>query len=208
MDPFAAALEAQFSAPGSAAAVYTPATGGGSINVRAIVRQPNTRTYFGTTNGAFLTRIVELQASAVAAPANGDTIIIIGGEIMQIAGSPYLDVERITWLCEVPELDRRIALLRQSRVRNLGGDWVEAFVAFAEDVPAAAQFAPGSEAITEAQDTAWSTAVFRIANSLTVADLKPRDRLRDRDGREFDITSVAELGDRAGLQIEAKASAD
>ena len=128
--------------------------------------------------------------------------VIAGAEILQIAGEPQLDAEGLTWLCEVPVLDQAVALLRQGRVRDGGGDWVEGFAPLAADVPAAVRIGPGRETIADAQSGAWLSGIFRIVRSATVADLKPSDRIVHR-GLEYDITAVAELGQRAGLEIHA-----
>lgn len=206
MDPFAAALDALFSAPGSAAAIFAPGDGSPAINVRIIVRQSDTRTYFAKTNDAFATRLIEVRRAEASLPVHGD-VFIAGVEIFQVAGSPYLDVEGQTWLCEVPILDHAVTLMSQQRVRDSGGDWTEKFAPYADNVPAAVQFAPGAENVVDAQNAAWTSAIFRIAYSDNVAALKSKDQLLYRD-QPFDIISVAEIGEMAGLEIHGTRIAD
>jgi Phage head-tail joining protein len=205
-DPFAAAAGALFRAAGSAAAVHTPAAGGASTEIRIIRRQPEGRTFFGKADDSFVTRVIEIQRSAVEAPGHGDTVIA-DGDILAIAGEPQLDPEGLTWLCEVPVLDHAVALLRQGRVRDAGGDWVDGFASIATDIPAAVRFGPGRETIVEGQSVAWIEGVFRIVRTDLVADLKPRDRLTHR-GQAFDITAIAELGRGAGLEIHGLRKVD
>lgn len=102
-DPFAAALDAMFFAPGSAAAVYQPIDGSAPFPVRVIRGQPDE---LGPRNTVQATNVFDLRRSEVLRPVHGDTIAIggeivagaiTGGEMFELIGTPMLDVEGITW---------------------------------------------------------------------------------------------------------------
>jgi hypothetical protein len=105
MDPFAAALEAQFHAPGSAAAAYQPVDGP-PFMVRVICGRPDLTGGYGETEIIHGSRQLELQRSEVPAPADGDLIAvggvivagsILGGELLRLVGDPISDVEGLSW---------------------------------------------------------------------------------------------------------------
>lgn len=98
VDPFALALDAMFHAPGSAAAVYQPATGS-PVNIRVIRSAPDRETRFG--EGRILNNaatVLELRRSEVPNPVDGDAVVI-GDETFRLFGDPVLDLERIGWTC-------------------------------------------------------------------------------------------------------------
>lgn len=104
-DPFAAALDAQFNAPGSAAAVYVPAEGQ-FVAVRTIRSQPDETLTMGDTQIVVGSNIFELRRSEVGHPEDGamlilggfvDGAVVTGGEIFRLTGEPMLDVEGLTW---------------------------------------------------------------------------------------------------------------
>lgn len=98
VDPFALALDALFYAPGSADAVYQPASGP-SVPIRVIRSAPDRETRFG--DGRILNNagtVLELRRSEVPNPTSGESVMI-GGETFQIFGDPVLDIERIGWTC-------------------------------------------------------------------------------------------------------------
>jgi hypothetical protein len=103
MDPFAAGLDAMFSAPGSAAAVYQPTDGSAPLPIRVIRGQPDELGARGLVNA---TNVLDLRRSDVANPQNGDIVAIggeivdgavTGGEMFELYGVARLDVEGITW---------------------------------------------------------------------------------------------------------------
>lgn len=105
VDPFAAALEAQFDAPGSAAAVYLdeftlPAA------VRVIRTQPDRDQSFGRVVAVVSDDTFSVRRSQVAQPADGGYIVVgatlsgsdpLGGEWFRIDGPAMLDLEGLTW---------------------------------------------------------------------------------------------------------------
>ncbi len=95
MDPFAAALDALFNAPGSAAAVYVPVDGF-PTDIRVIRSQPDVNTSFGDSQIIQATNVFEIRRSEVAAPTHGGRLMI-GDEIFAIQGDGRLDVEGLTW---------------------------------------------------------------------------------------------------------------
>lgn len=107
MDPFAAALDAQFNAPGSSAAVYVP-QGGAPVAVRVIRSQPDTSIGFQQARAIQQSNSFDLRRLDAPAVAHGDSIIVgaelvagevVGGEAFDILGDPMLDVEGLTWTC-------------------------------------------------------------------------------------------------------------
>lgn len=107
MDPWAAALDSMFMAPGSAAAVYQPVEGV-PRHIRVIRSAPDRTTGFGDGQIINTSTALELRASDVPTPQRGDMIIIggtladgviTGGEIFELFGDPILDLERLGWTC-------------------------------------------------------------------------------------------------------------
>jgi hypothetical protein len=105
MDPFAAALDALFDAPGSAAAVYVPVEGS-PVAVRVIRSQPDALTGFGDGRVIMATNIIEVRKSEVSYPdrrdylaIGGDLVdgVVSGGDLFSISEEPRLDVEGLTW---------------------------------------------------------------------------------------------------------------
>ncbi len=107
-DPFALALDALFTSPGSAAAVFQPADGS-PIKIRVIRSAPDRETAFGQgriVNNAGT--LFEIRRSDVESPQDGDFVVIdgeivdgqvTGGETFALFGDPVLDLERIGWTC-------------------------------------------------------------------------------------------------------------
>ncbi len=107
-DPFAMALDAQFMAPGSEAAVYQP-TDGTPVEIRVIRSAPDRETGFG--QGRIINNagtLFELRRSEVPDPQPGDFVVInadivdgqvSGGQPFTLFGDPVLDLERISWSC-------------------------------------------------------------------------------------------------------------
>lgn len=104
-DPFQAALEAQFEAPGSAAALYVPATGP-LVATRTIRSQPDQSVAFGNGQVVLASNQFEVMRSAVAAPVEGDAIQLVDadgwplpGGHFRISAEPMLDLEGLSWTC-------------------------------------------------------------------------------------------------------------
>lgn len=97
INPFELALDAQFHAPGSVEAVFTPAVGDPLPDpVRVIRSQPDERTDFGAGTVIQGTNIFLLRRSEVAAPRKNATLQI-GGATFTLKGEALLDVEGLTW---------------------------------------------------------------------------------------------------------------
>ena len=97
MDSFAAALEALFNAPGSAAAVYISADRY-PLDIRVIRSQPDVEAAYGTTRSIQAANMFEIRKSDVGCPAPGDRLLI-GDTVYEILGDAMLDVEGLTWSC-------------------------------------------------------------------------------------------------------------
>lgn len=106
-DPFAAALDALFNAPGSAAAVYVPLQGA-PVAIRVIHSQPDASPTFQQMRTVQQANSFDVRKSEVPAPQPGDLIIkgavltdsfVDGGERFEILGDPMLDIEGMTWIC-------------------------------------------------------------------------------------------------------------
>ncbi len=107
MDPFAAALDAQYHAPGSAAAVYQPIEGP-PRDIRVIRSAPDRMTRFGDGQIINASTSIEVRVADVPRPQRGDAIVIgarlvdgviVGGEAFELFGDPVLDLERLSWAC-------------------------------------------------------------------------------------------------------------
>jgi hypothetical protein len=105
MDPFAAALDALFYAPGSAAAVYVP-DDDGPRQVRIIRSQPDAVAAFGDGQVILATNLIEVRKSDIEFPSRsahlvigGELIdgVVTGGDLFSIGEEPRLDVEGLTW---------------------------------------------------------------------------------------------------------------
>lgn len=107
-DPFAAALDALFSAPGSAAAVYKPA-GGVPRAVRVILSNPEDDVAYGGGRVRIRSKVVEIRRVDAPAAKPGDVIAIgasiadgaiVGGDpVLTINSEPRGDIEGLTWFC-------------------------------------------------------------------------------------------------------------
>lgn len=98
MDPFQMALDAMFYAPGSVEASLT-LPGEQPLIVRGIPSRPSEELDLG--QGAIVadTFTIMLRRSEVAQPHGG--ALTIGDESFSITGEPRIDVEGITWTCEL-----------------------------------------------------------------------------------------------------------
>lgn len=93
------ALGKLHAAAGSVAAVFTP-IGGEAVEIRVIREQATGEVPFSDTVIPADTNIVSMQRSDVARPLRGDALSI-GGEDFVIDGEPRLDIEGLSWSCEL-----------------------------------------------------------------------------------------------------------
>lgn len=99
------ALDAQFNAPGSMAAVFEPLTGD-PIPVRTIRSQPDATASFGAgdiiqASDVFLLRAIEPLAdgtSVAIEPIEGAVIVIEAGSFA-LSSDIRIDAEGMTWSC-------------------------------------------------------------------------------------------------------------
>lgn len=97
MDPFAAALDVLFFAPGSSEAFYTPKGGSEQpVPVRVIRGQPDKAVGFGEQQVIEGTNVFEIRKSDVTEPVKG-SLIRIGDVRFKLLGEAMLDVEGMTW---------------------------------------------------------------------------------------------------------------
>jgi hypothetical protein len=111
MDPFASALDALFTGPGSEAADYVSESGV-QEGVRIIRSRPTADATFGDSRIRQDTCEIDVRRSEVPKPAPGDRFLIreidpvTQAEVLTvciITADPALDVEGMTWTCEAPE---------------------------------------------------------------------------------------------------------
>lgn len=97
MDPFVAALDAQFHAPGSAAAVYDDEVMV-AHPIRVIRSQPDADPNYGGQRIIQASNSLSFRVSDVAEPIDGASVTI-GTEVLILHGDAMLDVEGLTWNC-------------------------------------------------------------------------------------------------------------
>lgn len=205
MNPFAAALDALFLAPGSAAAVYVP-PGGQELEIRVIERQRVGTEGTVRPRPVSLGKVFDVRVSDVAAPEVG-AVFLIDGRILVLTLPPELDAEGLTWFCDLPGLNRNLEILGPTRAQNEYGDMVDSFGVIMT-LSAARLDRSGTEGEqTDAnQVAAWQQATFFIPWSEAAAAITPAYQLRE-GGRTFDIQTVAQVGTRAALEITGIAKA-
>ncbi len=105
VDPFAAALEAQFNAPGSAAAVYLSSSAM-PVPIRVIFGQADQSVSFGGGRIVQASHQLLLLRRQVPDPAEGDTVFvdaaldgyrITGGRQFRFIGDAVGDLEGLMW---------------------------------------------------------------------------------------------------------------
>jgi hypothetical protein len=97
---FTAAFDALFADPNLATgAVYRAGVADPGVPVRAIIRQPDRIGEFGETRILTETTMLDIRASEIAAPAEGDTIVADGSTYV-IQGEPIRDADRLIWTIE------------------------------------------------------------------------------------------------------------
>ncbi|MGO4167858.1 head-tail joining protein [Novosphingobium sp. YAF33] len=205
MNPFAAALDALFYAPGSAAAVYVSPSGEQS-EIRVIERQRIGSEGTVRNRPVSVGKVFDVRVSDVAAPEVG-AVFLLDGRILVLTLPPELDAEGLTWFCDLPGLDRDLEILGPTRAKNEYGDLVDTFGVIMT-LPAARLDRSGTESDqTDAnQVAAWQQATFFIPWSEAAAAITPAYQLRE-GGRTFDIQTVAQVGTRAALEITGIAKA-
>ncbi len=102
-DPFATALVALHSAPGSVAATYA-IPGGQPVTLRAIWAQGSKDAGGRVDRMVLDTNMFDIMRSDVDAPVRGATIALsdprTGSALtFRVNGAPILDVEGISWAC-------------------------------------------------------------------------------------------------------------
>ena len=97
MDPFVAALDAQFHAPGSAAAVYDDGVAV-ARPIRVIRSQPDADPNYGGQRIIRATNSLSIRVSDVPEPVDGATVTI-STVVLTLHGDAMLDVEGLTWTC-------------------------------------------------------------------------------------------------------------
>jgi hypothetical protein len=111
MDPFASALDALFTGPGSEAADYVSESGV-QEGVRIIRSRPTADAAFGDSRIRQDTCTIDVRRFEVPTPVAGDRFLIreidpvTKAEVRTaciITGDPALDVEGITWTCSAPK---------------------------------------------------------------------------------------------------------
>lgn len=111
-DPFAAALDAQFNAPGSAAADYVVGSAS-PLPIRVILSRPDRDDPFGTGQVISRTVMINIRRSDVPAPTAGalvkvgsrdaDGVLTVEAEY-HLTDEPMSDVEAMTWECGAQEV--------------------------------------------------------------------------------------------------------
>ena len=97
MDPFAAALDVLFFAPGSDEAFYTPRGGAERPDpIRVIRGQPDKAVGFSGQQVVEGTNVFEFRKSDVAEPVKG-SVIRIADVRFKLLGEAMIDVEGMTW---------------------------------------------------------------------------------------------------------------
>ncbi|MBW6523441.1 hypothetical protein KZ810_08010 [Sphingomonas sp. RHCKR47] len=114
-DPFAAALDALFNAPGTAAAVYQPDYGE-PVAIRVIISSlEDDASYGGGQRTRMRGTVLEIRRSDAPRIRPGEIVAIggsiadgqlVGGDpVLRISGDPRGDVEGLTWFCGTEPLD-------------------------------------------------------------------------------------------------------
>ena len=105
-DPFQAALEAMFEAPGSSR-VLVETVSGQFFDTRTIRQQPDQRVGFGSTDIVMASNQFMLMRSAVFAPTEGDRLQLLtddggirAGMMFEVTSEPMLDSEGLTWTAD------------------------------------------------------------------------------------------------------------
>jgi hypothetical protein len=206
MDPWQMALDVMFQSPGSIPAVYISSGPPKLIRVIPGLRQSEV----GSVRPRSVAHgtVFDVRKSEIPVASVGDAIII-GETVYTIAVPPEADVEGLTWICDLPELDREISLQRLGTQQNSHGDEQDGFVEVASVHAARLDIGAREETATTGPDrqvNAWRRSVFFVPWSSDVAAVREGDRIVE-DGVIYSIESVAEIGTRDGIEITATAKA-
>ena len=204
MNPWQMALDVMFQSPGSIPAIYISNDPVRIIRVIPSLRQSQV----GTVRPRSVTRgaVFDIRKSEVPVASVGDGIII-GEDVYTIEVPPETDPEGLTWICDVPRLDREISLQRLSAQPDAHGDEQDRFVEFAKVQAARLDIGALEEASATGADrqaNAWRRSIFFVAWSESVAAIREGDRVVE-SGTIFSISSVAEIGTQDGIEITATA---
>lgn len=105
-DPFAAALDALFNAPGSAAAEYWPDYGDPITGIRIIRSRSDQRARMGDGEIISDSEVIDVRISEVAAICPGDRLrvgaadadgVFLPGDYLVVTGEAVTDAENMTW---------------------------------------------------------------------------------------------------------------
>lgn len=204
MDPWQMALDVMFQSPGSIPAVYISSGPAKLIRVIPSLRQSEVGTVRPRSvahGAAFDVRKSEIPVASV-----GDAIII-GETVYTIAVPPEADVEGLTWICDLPELDCEISFQRLAAQQNTHGDEEDSFAEIAAVQAARLDTGAREETSTTSADrqaNAWRRSIFFVPWSTSVAGVREGDRIVE-DGVIYSIVSVAEIGTQDGIEITATA---
>lgn len=109
-------------------------------------------------------------------------------------------------LSKVEDLDRRLRIEQNNRVRDAAGQMTASWSEMAT-VWCSWRRASARETLAAAEVSAAITDVFEILYSPNVADVDPTCRLVF-NGRNYDVVSAEEVGRRDRIRITASARAD
>ena len=201
------ALDALFRAPGSEDAVYL-AISRSPVAVRTIRGQRWMDIGTVRSRPSAAGEVFNIRRSEIEQPAIGDAIIA-DGTVYELPSLPEMDAERLTWIFDVPKLERTITILRAGSEADAYGDAQTGYTEL-PGIAAARLDRTGTEAPDSAatgnQVVAWRGTTFFVTWSEAVAGITPRDRVSE-NGVIYDIHSIAEIGDRVGLEMAVTARA-
>ena len=83
-------------------ALYRAGGVGDGVQVTVLLRAPDADLPFGATTLRVATRVVEVRMAEVAAPAEGD-VLVIGDETLVVQAPPKADAERLSWILDLAE---------------------------------------------------------------------------------------------------------
>ena len=98
-DPFATALGALLTAPGSVAAIYTSLSSGTSVAIRVIRHQPSEVVHFSVGRAVADGSSFIIRRSDAPDCAHGD-LLEIDGDVLTILADPLLDAEGVSWTAQ------------------------------------------------------------------------------------------------------------
>lgn len=103
MEAFALALDTLYGDPNMGTpALYRAGGAGDGVPVTVLLSQPDADLPFGAATVRTATRVVEVRRSEVAAPAEGDALVI-QGETLVVQAPPKADAARLSWTLDLAE---------------------------------------------------------------------------------------------------------